>query len=300
LSEPNFSEALLEREKISLLQKLKTRVDRPSAVAFKEFSKLIFKGSLYARDNIGTEQTIVNLKSSDLQKFFEQIKKQKRVYSVVGNLSQAQVNEVVESIESVLEPANGKSLFDQASDFKRKGAQASELPSEKNQTHIIMGYPGFKFADEEKLHLELLSSLLGGQGGRLFIELRDKASLAYSVAPLEYSGLFGGYFGGYIACDPSKKELAVKMMRDEFKKLTEQKLTSQEMDWMKKQVLGNFAMSSQKNSFLCDNMLFDQLYGLDPFTFRKLEERLNKVTEEDLMKTVSAILSGPEFLVSVG
>lgn len=299
LNEAVFSKAVLQREKESLLQSLKTRVDRPSAVAFKEFSELLFKGSIYARDSVGVEEHIERLKTNDLEKFFEKMKSQKRVYSIVGNLTKAQVEEVVESIEESLAPVK-ESLFGEAFTFDRSGKKTSSLHSEKNQSHIIMGYPGFTYCDEKKIHLDLLTSLLGGQGGRLFIELRDKASLAYSVAPLEYSGLFGGYFGGYIACDPSKQELAIKMMREELHKLSTVEVSDDELMWMKNQVLGGFSMSSQKNSFICDTMLFDSLYGLDPLAYKKLESDLNKVSAKDLLNTISSILEGPEFLVSIG
>ncbi len=296
---PVFSDSVIEREKESLLQSLKTRGDRPSAVAFKEFSDLLFKGSIYARDNVGVESHIQKLDSKALRLFFDKAKKQRRVYSVVGNLTKAQVETVINSIEESL-PVAGPSLFDEQITFDRSTGSKIEIESEKKQSHIIMGYPGITYSDEKKIHLELLTSLLGGQGGRLFIELRDKASLAYSVAPLEYSGLFGGYFGGYIACDPSKKDLAIQMMRDELQKLSKEEVNDEELAWMKNQVLGGFAMSSQKNSFICDTMLFDSLYGLNAFSYQKLEEVLEKVTPTDLKETISEILSGPEYLVSVG
>ncbi len=296
---PVFSASVIEREKESLLQSLKTRGDRPSAVAFKEFSELLFKDSIYARDNVGVKEHIQKLDSQALKDFFDLSKKQRRVYSIVGNLTKAQVEKVVASVEKSL-PEAGPSLFDGEVDFDREAGGKIEIESEKKQSHIIMGYPGITYSDEKKIHLELLTSLLGGQGGRLFIELRDKASLAYSVAPLEYSGLFGGYFGGYIACDPSKKDLAIQMMRDELQKLSKEDVSEEELAWMRNQVLGGFAMSSQKNSFICDAMLFDSLYGLNAFTYQKLEETLEKVTAADLRKTITEILSGPEYLVSVG
>lgn len=299
LKEPVFSKDLIEREKETLMQSLKTRVDRPSAIAFKEFSQLMFKDSVYSRDSVGVVEHLEEITETDLKTFFDVMKKQRRVYSVVGNLSRAEVEKAIEFIEDGL-PKAGPSLFEENVSFNRGEGQALNIETDKNQAHIIMGYPGLKYDDPKKLHLELITSLLGGQGGRLFIELRDKASLAYSVAPLEYSGLYGGYFGGYIACDPSKKELAIKMMRTELQRMSEEEVTPEELDWMKTQVLGGFAMSAQKNSFICDTMLFDSLYGLEAFEYKRLEESLNQVTPKDLKETISKILAGPEYIVTVG
>jgi zinc protease len=294
-----FSEEVLNREKLSLISQLKSRVDRPSAVAFQEFSKLIFKDHIYSRDSIGVVEHIENITTASLEKYLEQILSQRCVFSFVGDLEESQVKSLVEDFESKLK-AVGETLLASAKTKKpNKGAVLKE-ESDKNQSHIIIGYPAYNFKDDKKLHMDLVSALLGGQGGRLFIELRDKASLAYSVAPLDYAGLLGGYFGGYIACDPSKRETAISMMKVEFVKTTTSKFTSDEMAWMKNQVVGKFAMSSQRNSFISDTVLFDALYGLDPFEYETLEKRIDKITAEDLQNTMKEVLSGPEFIVSVG
>ena len=294
-----FSNEVLNREKLSLISQIKSRVDRPSAVAFKEFSKLIFADHIYSRDSLGVVEHIERITTEDLKNYLKKILSQRCVFSFVGDLEEQQVIQVVKEFENHLE-AVGETILAEASVKKPKQGAILKQESDKNQSHIIIGYPAYTFKDDKKLHLDLVSALLGGQGGRLFIELRDKASLAYSVAPLDYAGFLGGYFGGYIACDPSKRETAISMMKEEFVKTIKSKFTAQEMEWMKNQVIGKFAMSSQRNSFISDTVLFDALYGLNPFEYEKLEERIDKITAEDLQQTMKDVLSGPEFIVSVG
>lgn len=294
-----FSEDILNREKQSLISQITSRVDRPSAVAFKEFSNLIFKDHIYSRDSLGVEAHIEKVTTHDLEKFLEKILSQRCVFSFVGDISEKQVNALVNDFEAHLKEV-GQSLLGSVRAKKPKLGKMTEIASDKNQTHIIMGYPAYTYTEEKKLHLDMVSALLGGQGGRLFIELRDKASLAYSVAPLDYAGLLGGYFGGYIACDPAKKETAIKMMKEEFLKTSDKGFTESEMEWMRNQIVGKFAMSSQRNSFISDTVLFDALYGLDPFDYETIEKRVKSIKPEDLQKTMKEIFSGPEFIVSVG
>ena len=55
---------------------------------------------------------------------------------------------------------------------------------DKAQSHRVVrvvGYLGTSFEDPARDSLDVLSSVLSGQGGRLFIELRDKRSMAYSA-----------------------------------------------------------------------------------------------------------------------
>jgi len=101
LTEPVFSQALIDREKESLINQLKSRVDRPSAVAFKEFSKLMFKDHFYSRDSIGVVEHIEALKKDDLKVYFEKTKQQKCVFTIVGDLSLDQIEKLVSEVELV-------------------------------------------------------------------------------------------------------------------------------------------------------------------------------------------------------
>src|SRR5207249_349120 len=52
----------------------------------------------------------------------------------------------------------------------------------KQQAHLVLGFPGVTLADADRFPLEVLSTILSGQGGRLFVELREKRGLAYRVS----------------------------------------------------------------------------------------------------------------------
>ncbi len=48
------------------------------------------------------------------------------------------------------------------------------------QAHVVLGFQGLTLFDPDRYALEVLSSVLSGMGGRLFTELRDKRSMAYT------------------------------------------------------------------------------------------------------------------------
>ena len=59
------------------------------------------------------------------------------------------------------------------------------LEKDKEQSHVIIGYRGLSLTDPDRFVLQTIQAILAGQGGRLFFELRDKSSLAYSISPLK-------------------------------------------------------------------------------------------------------------------
>ena len=300
LEESVFNESLLKRDIQSKLYMIKAQKDRPSSLAFKAFNEMLFKDSFYSRDFLGTESYFNRVGVSDLEKHLKDQLSQKRTYSIVGSIEKSKVEDFINKIEEKANFSNHKNLLTNREFVFNPEGGVIELASDKAQAHIVLAYPGFDYKDERKTHLKLLEAVFGGQGGRLFIELRDKASLAYSVAPVSQSAYFGGFFGGYIACDPTKKEKAINMMRNEFIKFAKNKITDDELNWAKNQVLGQELMSLQKNSSIADQILFDSLYGLGALDYQILEDKVNTVTIEDLSNTMKSLLSKPEYLVTVG
>ncbi|MCB0408457.1 MAG: insulinase family protein, partial [Bdellovibrionales bacterium] len=148
--------------------------------------------------------------------------------------------------------------------------------------------------------LQVMQSILAGQGGRLFLELRDKESLAYTVAPLRMEGVDAGYFGAYIGCSPEKGSKALSMMKIEFKKLMNDLVPKAELERSQRYLIGRHDIDLQKTSSVASAILFDAIYGLDaeePFRFA---ERIGVVTAEMVRELAQKIFSYPEVAISVG
>jgi hypothetical protein len=88
------------------------------------------------------------------------------------------------------------------------GVRESTLIKDRAQAHLVIGFRGLTLEDPDRYALELISQMLAGQGGRLFLELRDRQSLAYTVSASNVEGLAPGHFTLYIATAPEKLERA--------------------------------------------------------------------------------------------
>ncbi|MEK6555884.1 MAG: insulinase family protein, partial [Bdellovibrionota bacterium] len=177
--------------------------------------------------------------------------------------------------------------------------KASET-TQKEQTHIALVYPSITLHDPRRYALEVMASILSGQGGRLFIELRDKMSLAYTVAPLRLDGLDTGYFGAYIGCSPEKSEKAIAMMRSELNRLKEETVGTMELDSAKRYLSGRYAIGNQKASQLASLALFDELYGLPYNEHLEYANKIMGVTADEIKKLAVEIFSQNEVLSIVG
>ena len=70
------------------------------------------------------------------------------------------------------------------------------------QTQIMLGWLGTTLFAPDQPAVEVMTEILSGMSGRLFVRLRDQKSLAYEVNAIHLEGLERGFIAGYIGCAP--------------------------------------------------------------------------------------------------
>lgn len=297
LTAPLFPKEILEREAQIMKNQIKSRNDNPSQTAILQFMKAMFANHPYSKDTLGTNESIDKLSSQGLQEYYQKIVASKNfTISVVGDFDKKRWLGNIENLAKTL-PKGEK--FD--SSFDLKPIQKEEFlyqESKKEQSHVIMGVRGLTITSKERYVLEVIQSILSGQGGRLFIELRDKNSLAYSVSPVRMEGLESGYFGAYIGCSPEKVKKAISMLKIEFDKLVQNKVPDQELLRAQRYIIGRHDIELQKKSAIGNSILFDRIYDLDPRESLEVADKYFAVTTDDLQKLAQKLFS-QNFITSV-
>ena len=153
--------------------------------------------------------------------------------------------------------------------------------------------------DQEKPALEVMTDILGGHGGRLFMELREKNPLAYSVSPITTFGCLRGSLGGYIATAPSKLSEAISGMKEEFAKISTELVTEEELTRAKAHLIGLHEMDMQKADSQTMTMSLMELYGLGYDKFMRYSAEIEQVTREDIKRAAAKFFSKQAALVVV-
>ena len=296
---PVISEDVLEREKKVMLEAIRSKEDSPGQLVSQMFSQMMFKGHPYERDLYGTAESVQSLTKADVEKHLaSQAMSKNLMVAVAGSV------DVDAWIERLTKASSkfpvGKAL---SSSFKHTGPTKNERgykKLEREQSHIIIGYKGLTLDDPRRYTLQVIQSILAGQGGRLFIELRDKASLAYTVSPMRMEGIDTGYFGAYIGCSPNKGTKAIKMLHEEFQKLVTKDVGDAELDRAKRYLIGRHDIDLQRNSSISSSMLFNEIYGIPAEEMFKYAEHLRDITAKDIRKLATAIFAQPNITCVVG
>ncbi|MBX3020440.1 MAG: insulinase family protein [Bdellovibrionales bacterium] len=294
--EPQFEQAAITREIKSMQEHVKLRKDNPAQLCVLEFMKNLFPGHPYGRDVYGDEVSIGRLKATDVREIYA--RKQGLTIVASGALDPKEFRQRIEDQLGDVEPGNGGNPLYPLK-YPPQDIRVF-LESVKEQSHIIMGYPGLTLKDPERYTLQVIQAILAGQGGRLFLELRDKNSLAYSVSPMRMEGLEGGYFGAYIGCSPEKADKALRMMNIEFSKLVEHKVPDVELARAQRYLIGKHDIELQRNSNITSALLFDEIYGIDYMETYHFTERIRAVTSDSILKLAKRLFSQPTVTSLVG
>jgi zinc protease len=142
--------------------------------------------------------------------------------------------------------------------------------------------------------MDVLSNVLGGSGGLLFLKLRDQQSLAYTVSPLHSHGCHPGLFGVYMGCSPQKLEEATQGIERLWKQLCDELLPQEEIDRARNYLIGGHEADMQRGDSQAMNMALMELYGQGYDDFDRYAENLQKVTREDVQRLARKLIEGQE------
>lgn len=298
LFESIFSEETLEREKEIMRNQLRLRSDSPSAVCQRIFSEAMFGAHAYGVDPMGTPESLEAIHPESLESHLKLIlNKSNLTFCAVGDYDRGLHEKVGGWLEKL---PTGKNHLKPSVWTGLTGDRREFRPMKKEQTHVMWGHPGLSLNDPRRYALHVLQTVLAGQGGRLFIELRDKKSLAYSVSPVRMDGLGAGYFGAYIACSPEKVGAALEGIQDEFARLMEHPPTEDEIDRARRQLVGRSSIDLQRNGSVASAIAFDEVYGLDSEESLNPARRYADVSSKDLLSLARDLFTKPKVISIVG
>lgn len=299
LTQPSFQDSILTREKSVLTHQIQSRNDKGAQRAIMKLEEILFQGHPYQFDLLGTEESVAQVKLSDLKDYWSKVAHPNNlVISVCGNIDTSYWKDHLQSVVARL--PKGEKLSKSFTPRHPHEPTSHHQVLNREQTHIAIGFPGLSIKSPQRYALHLIDSILSGQGGRLFLELRDKNSLAYSVGPIHMEGIETGYFGAYIGCSPEKAEKSINMLIAEFQRLINEPVSETELHKAQRYLIGRHHIDMQKTSHANSLILFDALYDLDINEAFEMEKKYLSVTPKDIQKLASEIFSQAPTICTVG
>jgi predicted Zn-dependent peptidase len=213
---PHLPEEEIEAIQSVLLQDLSSLSDNPARRAMIELSHRYYPAP-YNRSSLGDAQGIVGTDIAALRALQQHYcSPQGAILSIAGKVNAQQV---LTDVERLFSEWSGAPLeLPRFGEISAPGYHHVEFDSAQMQ--VVMALPSVKFAEEFYYSGKIAVSILGASMfGRLFMELREKRGLCYSVYARHGANTHYGTVSAYVGTTPERAQESLDMLLSEFGRL---------------------------------------------------------------------------------
>ncbi len=248
-----------------------------------------YAGDPYGLPALGDPETIEAVSDEQVRSWQDLISSHRAVVVAVGDMEPDALLDRLQPLASW--PAESGPAFSEGSAPVFSPEMGFEL-RDKAQSALAMAFPAFPYRCEDRHALVVTGALLSGLAGRLFDELRERRSLAYSVSAMPWLRGRAGAVLSYIATSPEREDEAREVILAELCRIATQPVTESELARARNYAAGLAEIRQQSGAAVASEILAAWTYGvLDELA--TVPERLRSVSAQDVAR-VSARVFDPE------
>lgn len=277
LQQPDFSEAILQREKTRIIANLKESATKPDSISSKAFMKAVYGDHPYGFNS--EPETVAAIQRADLLQFYQTYySANNAVIALIGDMSREQAAGIAERLTAALPKAASSPPLGAVKLPQQPVDQRIEHPA--SQSHILLGYPGVRRGDPDYFPLYVGNYILGGGGfvSRLTEEVREKRGLVYNVYSYFMPMAVEGPFQIGLQTKKEQGEEALKVVRDTLSGFTQKGVTEAELKAAKQNIIGGFPLRLDSNAKILDYLAVIGFYKLPLSYLDDFNKEVDKVT----------------------
>lgn len=293
----------IDAERAVILDEISMHADDPTELAADAAAAAIFGKSGLGRAVIGSRGSVTSLSRSQIVQHW-------RRYYLPGSLVVAAAGKVdhdrlVERLtEFDRQPAAPQSPRPTPTVINRKGINGGgglimhRMPLE--QCSAVLAFPGPGVFEARRFPLGLLSLIVGGgMASRLFVEVRERRGLTYTIDAGETAYSDAGLWSVEWQCAPGKLVAILKLVRATLAEVAEHGVTTDELIRAKGQMRGQTALSYDGAGSRMSRLGTNAVVG-DERTLSELLRRFDQVSAEEVRVEAANLFSHPATLAVAG
>jgi len=153
------------------------------------------------------------------------------------------------------------------------------------QGNLCLGMPGVSRTDPDRWTLDLLGAVLGdGMSSRLFLELRERRSLAYDVSTFAASYSDCGTVGVHAGFDPERLEDVVGAILHQLERVVQEPVTAAELERARAYTRGRLELRMEETGAVASWLGSGEILLPRILTVAEVVEHLEAVTTDDMLR----------------
>jgi predicted Zn-dependent peptidase len=299
LSDARFDPQDIETQRRISLSRISQNEDQPLQHAIDLFNATLYPYHPYAHSVLGTRETVSSLTREHLVAFYRSFfTAPNTVLVVAGNIATNQALEKVERAFGRLrtEPSPRRHGWLRA--VERALAPPLPAPREVRESRAIaaawiaLGYLGVPVGHQDFPALRVLSALLGeGMSSRLFVQIRERAGLAYQVGSVLPVRAGPSHLRIIAGTDPPNLSTVVAAMLREVERLRAEAPPAEDVAQAKRSIIGRYALAREDLEQRAFYLGWYEVLGVGFEYDARFAEEIGRVTPEDLLRVARRYLT---------
>lgn len=283
LLNPEFKQAELDKLKTQTKSGIASQKDDPNAVAAL-VSNVVLYGKNHPYGEPTTEETVEKITLDKVKSFYNTYYKPNISYlAIVGDITLAEAKQVTEKYfgkwQSGKVPVATHSLAGNPAKTNVTFVDRStSVQSVVTITHTIPLKPG----SPDAIAARVTNDILGGQGGRLFNNLREKRGFTYGAYSSIQPDKVIGEFSASASVRNAVTDSAVTEFLNELQAIKKDKVTQEELSKTKNSVTGSFVRSLESPQTIASFAINTARYQLPADYYANYLKKVAAVKPEDV------------------
>lgn len=286
----------INREKGVIIEEINMYLDTPIQYIGDVWEELLY-GDCPAGWNIaGSKENVSKMTRNNFVQYLnERYLANNTVVVIAGNIKE---------IQGIRKKAQNyfKNIKLGKSKGKNKVIEKQENPQvlinykKTDQTHFYLGFRTYNIFDKRKYALSLLSAILGGNmSSRIWISVRERHGLGYYIRTTTQSYTDTGYLATRAGVDNTRVELAIKLILDEYKKISKERVSIQELKKAKDFIKGSTILNLESSDSIASFFGGQEILTNNILTLKEKFAKIEAVTVDDIYEVANDIFK-PEKL----
>lgn len=281
ISAPRFEEKEFIREVADMNAARVLRDEGPMGRLTSRLWPALFGNHPYGLDSLGSQKTLAAMKPADVAAFWQKQRAMPWVLAVTGTFDREQIVAWASTFAKASEPA----VFPEAPVWGKE-KKLTVTMRDKNKAHLLELFPTVTRTHVDAPALMVLDAVLSGQSGLLFLQMRDRDSLGYTVASQNLFLPTAGLSLLYAGTTPDKVNAARAGFAAIMDDLRAKPLPKELLEAGCNTLEGSYIRSRQSLGSRSDEAATEVLMRLPEGFARTLIEKARTVTTEDLQQVV--------------
>lgn len=284
-----FDKNYVEGEKENLAKIIQSKIDNKGNYAYIRCIEEMYKNKKYGIYEYGYVEDLPNINEKNLYDYYREFIQECKIdIFISGKTENKNIKEIIEKNENIkkLQSRQAKYIHNSLENVENEKEKYIEERMDVTQGKLVIGL-NVKNSQNEEHILNVYNAILGGDANsKLFQNVREKASLAYSAG----SGYLKAKNNIFIRCGIEIKNYkkTIEIIREQLKAIEDGTFSEKDIKNAKELIIASINSIPDEQANEISYYFAQELYN-NKITINEFADKIKNVTREDIIEIAKKV-----------